>query len=226
MKLKDKQMKSIIMAVIAMNFAVWSNDLFAQGTQKPNNELSLVFGPNQPIVTHGFNFEINYWMKHFVIDYSHGFGLEYRDALVSDEAKAQHLNFNITHSLGIGFGYRFTKNLNLRFEPKVHIWDMYYNDQFKDKASKITTYTTYTLGLGAYYRWTPFAKKTNALRGITIVPSARWWPNVATSLDNNEFKYFNTRTGKNEIHKANNIGISNSPFFLNISIGYTFGKKP
>ena len=218
-------MKSIIIAVIAMSFVVRTNCLLAQGTQKPNREFSLVFGLNQPIITHGFNFEVNYWMEHFVIDYSHGFGLEYKDALVSDEAKAQHLNFNVIHSVGIGFGYRFTKNFNLRFEPKVHVWDMYYSDQFKDKAYKITTYTTYTLGLGAYYRWTPFGTNGNVLKGFTIVPSARWWPNIATSLDNNEYKYFNTRTGKNEIHKANNIGISNTPFFLNVSIGYTFGKK-
>jgi hypothetical protein len=56
---------------------------------------------------------------------------------------------------------------------------------------------------------------------LTIAPSARWWPNVATSLNNNEIRYQNERTGKQEIHKANNIGVSNTPFFVNVSIGYT-----
>jgi hypothetical protein len=210
----------VVITVLCLFFA--SNELIAQ---KQNRELSLVFGLNQPIVTHGFNFELNYWMKNFVIDYSHGFGLELKGGLVSEEAKLQHLNFNISHSVGIGFGYRFTKNLNLRLEPKIHRWDVYYDDQFKIKAAKITSYTTYTLGLGGYYRWTPFDKKDNILKGITIVPSVRWWPNVASTLDNNELHYYNSRTGKNEIHHANNIGISNSPYFLNISVGYTFGTK-
>jgi len=189
--------------------------------QRKSPEVSLLFGLNQPIVTKGFNFEVNWWMKKFVIDYSHGFGLKFRDNLVTAEARDQHLAFNIRNSLGIGFGYRFTENFNLRIEPKIHVWEMYYDDQFKTSAGKITTYNTYTLGLGAYYRWMPFAKKDGLIRGLTIAPSVRWWPNVGTSLGNNELHYQNSRTGKEEVHKANNIGISNSPFFVNVSIGYT-----
>jgi hypothetical protein len=189
--------------------------------QRKLPEVSLLFGLNQPIVTHGFNFEVNWWMKKFVIDYSHGFGLKFRDNLVTPEARDQHLAFNITHSLGIGFGYRFTENFNLRIEPKIHVWEMYYDDQFKSPQGKIATYNTYTLGLGAYYRWMPFAKKEGLIRGLTIAPSARWWPNVATSLNKNEVRYQNLETGKEEIHKANNIGVSNTPFFVNVSVGYT-----
>lgn len=101
---------------------------------------------------------------------------------------------------------------------------MYYDDAFKTVAGKIKTYSTFTLGLGAYYRWTPFEKQSNMLKGLTIVPSVRWWPNVASSLKNNEYAYYNDRTDRVEVHKANNIGISNSPVFMNISIGYTFNK--
>ena len=189
--------------------------------QRKTPEVSLLFGLNQPIVTQGFNFEVNWWMKKFVIDYSHGFGLKFRDNLVTPEARDQRLAFNITHSLGIGFGYRFTGNFNLRIEPKIHVWEMYYDDQFRSSAGKITTYNTYTLGLGAYYRWMPFVKKEGAIRGLTIAPSARWWPNVGSSLNSNEIRYHNDRTGKEEIHKANNIGVGNTPFFVNVSVGYT-----
>lgn len=188
------------------------------------NQFSVVFGVNQPIVTKGFNVEVNYWMKKFVIDYSHGIGLEFTGNLISKEAKSQQLNFNIKHSLGVGFGYRITKSLNLRLEPKVHTWEVYYKDNFKSSEGKIATYKTYTLGLGAYYRWLPFEKKQSFVKGITIAPSVRWWPNIASSLNNNKLTYFNERTGKNELHKANNIGFSNTPFFLNVSVGYTFGK--
>lgn len=201
---------------------VFTSISFGQTNGFDSNKLSLVFGLNQPIVTNGFNFEVNYWTKKFVVDYSHGFGLEFTNGLVTDEAKAQHLSFNIKHSLGVGFGYRFTKGLNVRIEPKVHIWEMYYDDAFLKADGKIKTYTTYTLGLGAYYRWTPFEKKNNLLKGITIAPSIRWWPNIASSLDHNEYTYYNERTGQEETHKANNIGVNNSAFFANISIGYTF----
>jgi hypothetical protein len=215
----------IIFKIIPIIILFTINNGYSQVLDKQNNELSIVFGLTQPIVTNGFNFEINYWLKDFVIDYSHGFGLEFRGNLVSEEAKKQHLNFNISNSVGIGFGYRFTKNLNLRFEPKVHIWEMYYDDQFKNNDNLIKKYTTYTLGLGAYYRWTPFENKENLLKGITISQSIRWWPNISSSLTDNKFQYQNSKTGKNEIHQANNIGVSNTALIVNVSIGYTFDLK-
>lgn len=194
----------------------------AQQNADRKNQFSLVFGLNQPIVTKGFNVEVNYWMKKWVIDYSHGFGLEFQKSLVTGEAKRQQLNFHITHSMGVGFGYRVTSSFNVRLEPKVHIWEVYYNDSFKSASGKIAKYNTYTLGLGLYYRWLPFEQKESILKGITIAPSFRWWPNIASSLDKDKMQYFNQRTGRTETHKANNIGFGNSPLFANFSIGYTF----
>jgi hypothetical protein len=212
-------------AIIA--FAITGLCITASAQQRSSlkNEVSLVFGLNQPLISNGFNYEINYWTKRFVFDWSHGFGLAFRDDLISSEAKKQNLAFNITHSAGLGIGYRFTHGFNLRLEPKVHVWEVYYDDQFKTREGKLTSYKTYTLGLGAYYRWTPFEKKESALRGLTVAPSARWWPNVGSSLRNNEYRYTNRSTGKAEVHKANNIGVSNSAFFVNVSVGYTFGLK-
>jgi hypothetical protein len=216
---KKRSMKKVTLILLFVTSVVTLN---AQ-EQKSSPEISLLFGLNQPIATQGFNFEVNYWMEKIVIDYSHGFGLKFRDGLVSSEASRQRIAFNITNSLGIGIGYRFTDRFNLRVEPKWHVWEIYYDDAFKTSEGKITTYNTFTLGLGAYYRWNPFEKRGNALKGLTIVPSIRWWPNVATSLDNNEYEYFNTRTGQAETHKANSIGIANSPFFVNVSVGWTIG---
>lgn len=210
--------------VLIFLFALYSVASQAQ-LKTRNHEVSLVFGLNQPLVTKGFNFEVNYWTRKFVIDYSHGFGLQFRDNLVSKDARDQKIAFHITHSAGIGFGYRFSERFNLRLEPKWHVWEMYYDDQFKTAAGKITTYNTFTLGLGAYYRWSPFEKQDNLLRGITIVPSVRWWPNVATSLKNGEYEYYNEQTDRQEVHTANNIGMSNTPFFVNISVGYTFKSR-
>jgi hypothetical protein len=190
--------------------------------QEEKFKFSLVFGLNQPIFTQGFNVEINYYTKYFVFDYSHGFNLHFKDKLVTDEAQKQHLKFKISHSLGVGFGYRVTRDFNIRIEPKIHVWNMYHDDKDYSKEHILKTYSTYTLGLGTYYRWQPFRNAENFSKGLTLVPSIRWWPNVSSSLKNNEFEYFNRITNKTEIHKANNIGVANSAFFGNISLGYSF----
>lgn len=216
-------MKNLIASVLVV--FVTNVSMGQEMKKDPKPEWSLVFGLTQPLFTNGFNFEVDYWAEKWMMDYSHGLGLEFTGDLVIAEAQRQQLAFNVSHSIGFGFGYRFTKGLNLRLEPKWHIWEVYFNDAFKSQEGFIDRYSTYTLGLGLYYRWTPFEKQNNALKGLTIAPNARWWPNIATTLDNNELAYFNSRTGQNEIHQANNIGMGNTPFFVNVSIGYTFGLK-
>lgn len=186
------------------------------------NQYSLVFGLTQPLVLKGFNFEVNYWANKWVIDYSHGFNLHVEGKTVSKELEAQKLNFKIPHSLGFGVGYRFTKAFNLRFEPKMHIYETYYDAQTQTKSNSLVNFKTFTLGLGAYYRWLPFQKKDNFLKGITIVPSVRYWQKVGSTLDDNSFTYLNTKTNSTQTFNAPNIGVNNTPFFVNLSVGYTF----
>jgi hypothetical protein len=189
---------------------------------KNGHQLSVLFGLNQPIVFRGFNFEINYWTRKWVVDYSHGFGLHDDGNIIGGEYNVQKLNFKIAHSLGAGIGYRFTKAFNLRFEPKVHIYETYYQGQEQIKRNSIANFTTYTLGFGAYYRWMPFEKNKTFLRGFTIAPSVRYWYKVGSTLHNNRFSYFNSSLNQTEAFKAPNIGIANTPLFANVSIGYTF----
>lgn len=198
----------------------------AQGLATPDTNqkfrVSLVFGLTQPIVTNGFNVEVNYFTDKFVFGYSHGFNLHFRDALVSDEARQQHVAFRVSHSLGFGIGYRVTPALNIRIEPKLHIWNVFYDSGNYAQSTFIKQYTTYTLGLGAYYRWLPFQRQESFVRGLTVVPSFRYWPNIGSSLKDNMFEYANSATNKVEVHRANNIGVNNTPFFANVSVGYTF----
>lgn len=216
-------MKNLIKLTVTLFSVIYSLAGEAQTSTTPNDpKWSLVFGLNQPILLRGFNFEVNYYTKKFILDYSHGVGLNLDGEFIGDEVKRQELDFKVTHSLGFGFGYRFTKGLNLRIEPKLHIFQMYYDGEEQASGNKITEYSTFTLGLGAYYRWLPFGKKENFLKGITVVPSVRFWPNITSTLKNNEFSYFNKRTNQTEIHKANNIGASNTPWIVNISVGYSF----
>lgn len=85
------------------------------------------------------------------------------------------------------------------------------------------------MGVGAYYRYYPFAGRAGAARGVVIVPSIRYWPNVSSSLPNNELRYANARTGRQEVHQAAEQGVPGTTGVIaNVSIGYTFavgGKR-
>jgi hypothetical protein len=218
-----KQISIVFFAIFYLQKGVAQQIIKPEADQK--YKLAIVFGLNQPIVTNGFNVELNYYTKHMVFDYSHGFNLKIRNKLVSEQAKNQHLKFNISHSLGFGIGYRITPELNIRIEPKLHIWEVFYEKDSYEKKNRIQKYNTFTLGLGTYYRWLPFKNSDNFAKGISVIPSFRWWPNIQTSLKDDKFEYFNKITSKNKTHVANNIGVANSPFFGNISVGYSFGGK-
>ncbi len=210
---------TIITGIIA--FLLFS--LIAQAQEVPEkNRFSVMFGLNQPLLLKGFNIEGNYWMKKWVIDYSHGFNLHADGELLSNEYERQQIDFKITHSLGLGIGYRFTKGFNLRFEPKLHIYETYYDGQEQSNTNSIVNFNTVTLGFGAYYRWMPFEKNKGFAKGITIAPSLRYWYKVDSSLPNDQHSYFNTRTNQNEILEAPNIGAANTPWIINVSVGYTF----
>lgn len=214
------------MKTISASIAVTIICLFSFSSQaqdaKEQKRFSLVFGLNQPILLKGFNFEGNYWMKKWVIDYSHGFGLHADGKFLAEEYERQKVNFKITHSLGFGIGYRFTRSFNLRFEPKLHIYETYYEGQNQSSAQSIINFSTYTVGLGAYYRWLPFENKAGFSKGITVVPSIRYWYKVGSSLAGDQFSYLNAATNQNEILRAPNIGAANTPWIVNVSVGYTF----
>ncbi|MFC0183119.1 hypothetical protein SAMN04515674_10598 [Pseudarcicella hirudinis] len=144
---------------------------------------------------------------------------------ITGEAKTQKLAYHLPYSTGFGIGYRFTSFFDVRIEPKIHSWEVYYDGETQNPANLIKSYKTYTVGLGAYYRYMPFKKQDNWLQGITTSSSLRWWPNVASSLTNDTFSYHNKFSNNDEVLKVSNIGISGTQFLVNVSIGYIFGGK-
>jgi hypothetical protein len=222
-----KSIKSLLVATAALLLFQTS---FAQEAEEEkeffySNRLSVLAGLIQPIALKGGNIEINYFFKRISFDYSHGFLLELAGSVIVGDAKDQKLAYHLPYSTGFGIGYRFTSSFDVRIEPKVHSWEVYYDGATQNKTNLIKEYKTYSVGFGAYYRYMPFEKKDNWLQGITTSTSVRWWPNIASSLSDNKFTYYNRFTNKNETLKASNIGIAGSQFIFNISIGYTFGGK-
>jgi hypothetical protein len=208
--------------LIALSTLV-SFSAFAQKNYSYSNKFSILAGVLQPTALKGGNFEVNYFTKRLSMDYSHGFSLEVPSV---GDYKTQNVVFHIPYTTGFGVGYRFNSFLDIRFEPKLHAWQLYHKDDAQTTANKIIDFKTYTLGLGLYYRYFPFRKKENKiLQGITTNMSIRWWQNVSTTLMNDEFTYDNKVSGKKETLKAPNIGLANTPLIINFAIGYTFGGK-
>jgi hypothetical protein len=197
---------------------------YTQTNIELERQINVLFGIGQ-IASGGFNIEGNYAPARLIFDYSHGVNLTTTNAQLEDGAdKEQGLAVHIPWTTGFGVGYRFNNWLNLRVEPKWHKYEIYYDGEDFNTTNQIVDYTTFTLGLGLYANLKPFKNQTNFLKGIMVVPNARWWPNVATSLPDNKHSYFNTQTGQIATHEARNIGIANTPYFVNISIGYSFGN--
>jgi len=190
-----------------------------------SNKFSILAGLIQPMVLKGGNVEVNYYTKRLSFEYSHGFLLNMSGGTITGDAKIQKLAYHLPYSTGFGIGYRITSFFDVRIEPKIHNWEVYYDGETRNRTNLIKSYKTYSIGLGAYYRYMPFKKKDNWLQGITTSTSLRWWPNIGSSLKDDKFTYHNKFSNKDETLKASNIGIAGTQFLFNVSIGYTFGGK-
>jgi hypothetical protein len=191
---------------------------------KTEKKINVMFGLSQPIVTHGFNMELDYVHKRFIFDFSQGVFLKFKGNFVTDELRKRGVVVHMPWTTGFGVGYRLTRWLNLRVEPKWHRFEFYYNNEIY-QSNKITSYNTFTLGMGLYACFQPFRKKENFLKGLVICPSIRYWPTVCSTLKDNNFNYYNEYTGTNEKIKTVGPGLGLTPFVLNVSIGYSFQIK-
>ena len=213
--------------IFAVCICAVSLNAVAQKAPRPtllySDRFSLLFGLQQPIVLSGGNVEINYFTKRMSFDYSHGFSL---DIPVAGVFKDNKLALHLPYTTGFGVGYRFTSFFDVRFEPKLHSWEVYAGNAEQTLANRISAFRTVTLGIGAYYRYMPFRNSPSpVLPGITISSSIRYWQNVGSSQPNDAFSYTNKVTGRTEQINVPNIGIANTPLIVNIAIGYTFGGK-
>lgn len=194
----------------------------AQSKKDLDTRINILFGLTQPIVAKGFNIEGNFLFKRFAFDYSHGASLDFSGGSLPTEVKDQGLVIHVPYTTGFGVGYRFAEWISVRVEPKWHRWELYYNGEDQSTANRVIGYNTFSLGLGAYVNWRPFKNRDNALKGIMIAPSLRYWPTVSSTLDNNEFVYTNKITGREEVHERMQPGIANTPIVFNVSVGYSF----
>ncbi len=218
-------MKNIIqiLFILASSVSIASAQTKTQKELLYSNKFSLLFGTIQPTALKGFNVEVNYTTNRLIFDYSHGLSL---DPPVVGEYKNQKLALHLPYSSGFGIGYRLSSFFDIRFEPKLHSWEVYMDGETQNINTRIKGFKTFSLGLGAYYRYMPFKNsERKGLQGITTSTSIRYWQNVGSTLSKDQFSYFNKDSNKIETLKAPNIGIANTPIIFNIAVGYTFGGK-
>lgn len=173
----------------------------------------------------GFNIEGNYIHNRLIFDYSHGVSLDFDGNLLTKELKNQSITIHQPWTTGFGVGYRFKEWLNLRVEPKWHRFEFYYDGEPQNKSTEITSYNTFSLGLGLYGAYLPFKNKENFLKRLLIAPSVRFWPTVSSGLKGDKFSYLNKKTNAIEGIKTLDPGIGFTPLVINISIGYSFQLK-
>ena len=193
-----------------------------QAQQKElDNRVNLVFGVSQ-LLANGFNIEGNLFYKRLAFDYSHGVSLNFSNELLgAGPDQDQGLALHLPYTTGFGVGYRINEWLNIRVEPKWHRYELFYEGDVQNESTLIDAYTTFTLGLGAYANLRPFKNQDNFLKGIMIAPNVRYWPKVSSTLPDDQFTYLNRNTEQIETHQAREVGIANTPFFFNASIGYS-----
>ncbi len=215
-------MKKLTITFIAL---IVATQLASAQTQdwKQETKVSVLFGLTQPLFASGFNIEGNFIHKRFIFDYSHGAALKFSGNLVTDELQMQGLSVRVPWTTGFGLGYRFTNWVNLRVEPKWHRFEYYYEGEAQNKANRITADNTFSLGLGLYGFYQPFKNQDNALKGLTVSPSVRYWPTVRSSFADGRYTYVNKNTDQTETLKTLDSGIGFMPLVVNLSVGYTFG---
>ena len=221
--MKLQAIKTGLLLTSLLLFAMYSqsNAQDSKTDWKHETRVAVLFGMSQPLLARGFNIEGNFIYKRWIVDYSHGASLDFKGNTLTSELKDQQLAVHLPYTTGFGVGYRFTKWLNVRVEPKWHRFEFYYAGEPQNAASRITNYNTFSLGLGVYGFFRPFEKQNNFLSGITLAPSVRFWPNVSTSLEGDEFSYSNKLTGQQAKIKELGPGIGFSPLIINVSVGYS-----
>jgi hypothetical protein len=153
----------------------------------------------------GFNVAGEVRYRRFWFEYSHGVDLKLNDlggfSMTSTE-RAQDLRIVVPYTTGFGVGVTLLDELWLGVELKTHRYEV------NAPGGPVTSYQTYSVGPVLGY-------KLFVYKGLFANAYARYWPNVASTLDNGEVALRGVN-GTVE-HSAHDFNV-----FANVSIGYAF----
>ena len=199
---------SAVSAVSALSEPVWA-DVPATTDASPglSQKFSVMAGLSQWLLFRGGNLAVEYKTGRLAFELSHGQGLDLNQlggfALSSAERRDE-TRVRVPWTTGFGVGYRITENLHLLLEIKAHHYEVRANDGVNE-----VNYTTFSVGPGAFY-------SIYLGRHLFLEPNLRFWPNIASTLDNNRVTLRNC-DGTSYEHHAHDFG-----FFGNVNLGYSF----
>jgi hypothetical protein len=153
----------------------------------------------------GFNVAGEVRYRRLWLEYSHGMDLKLNELAgfsLSDAERAQKLHVVVPYTTGFGVGFTILDELWLGVELKTHRYEV------NAPGGPVTRYQTYSVGPVVGY-------KLFVWKGLYANAYARYWPNVATTLDDGKVAL----RGADETvtHAAHDWG-----FFANVSLGYAF----
>jgi hypothetical protein len=167
-------------------------------------EVGVNFGLLQ-LTLGGFNIAGEVRYRRLWLEYSHGVDLTLNKAggySLTETEKAQNLHIHVPYTTGAGVGFTLIDQLWLGVEVKAHRFDV------NAPGGSVSSYETYSVGPVLGY-------KVNIGKGLYANAYLRYWPNVATSLKNDQIAL--QGTNGTVVHSAHDWGT-----FANVALGYAF----
>jgi hypothetical protein len=167
-------------------------------------QVGVNFGLSQ-LALGGFNIAAEFRYDRFWFEYSHGQSLtlnKQASLTMTSAERDQGLHIDVPYTTGFGFGVTLLDELWLGVEFKMHRYEV--STPAQDEAG----YLTYSIGPVVGY-------KLFIWRGLHANVYARYWPNVASSLENDEVTL---EAGNGPVvHSAHSFDL-----FANVSLGWAF----
>lgn len=197
-----------ILITATMSTANAQSDAPTAQSEQPTSGLrtghfALKAGLSQPLLLSGVNLAVAYKTNRWVLEYSHGMWLRYDRVGRTDTERDQNLDLYSPWTTGFGIGYRLPWRVDIRLEVKAHRY------RVTPPETASFAYTTFSVGPAINYHQPVY-------NGLGIDVTARFWPNVATTLDDDQ-RTFIDPDGNRQTHKAHDLGV-----FPNVSLIYTF----
>jgi hypothetical protein len=172
---------------------------------KQHHRVTVLTGLHQPILLKGANLAAAWVLPSgLYLEMSFGFALDYGRFLSDEDAmRYDHVKSPLTGGIGVGYWWR---GLAVALEPKISTFEIAVRD------SEAFDYAVYTLGIGLYY-------DVSLWRGLVLQPTLKYWPTVATSLDNDRREYLDG-SGQRRVHEARQPG--RDGLIVGVSLGWSF----
>jgi hypothetical protein len=177
---------------------------FQWAPHSAKGQVDINFGLLQ-LVLGGLNVAVELRYRRLWLEYSHGMDLTLNNVpglTMTSTERSENLHIFMPYTTGFGVGLTIIDELWFGFEFKTHRYEV------NAPGGPVAGYQTFSIGPVVGY-------KLFIVRGLYLNAYFRYWPNVASSLENNQIAL--TGTNGTVIHSAHDFNI-----FGNFALGYAF----